>query len=83
MTRRRQAFACCNPHCTEAWFENTVELSDLYSDRIVECPFCHARCYVNLAPSQPRETLRGGGELAGEPSPRELPERIPTRPVEA
>lgn len=80
MTRQRVAFACCNPNCTHEWFENTVDLEELPT-LIVECPFCHSRCYVEGPPPETQARLRGDHTIPV-PDPTQIPDRIPTRPVE-
>jgi hypothetical protein len=71
----RPEFQCC--HCDQTF----GKVVDTEGDPVLllECPFCHTRCSVDLAPFKHRvvEVMRGGADAPGR-ARYELPERVPT-----
>jgi len=87
MAKQRPDFVCwqCRRH-----FGQTLEL-ERQTQVLVECPYCHAECLVELEPYQISitEVMRGGPAVAGPddsdgpPIAYHFPDRVPTHQPQA
>jgi DNA-directed RNA polymerase subunit RPC12/RpoP len=81
MIKQRPDFVCW--HC-QRHFGQTLEL-ERQTQVLVECPYCHSECVVELEPYQTQitEIMRGGNPTGDDPGAAKpqyrFPARVPTQ----